>query len=83
VADPFRLIAEEAAAAERRYGPFASAHEALGVLLEEVQELAEAVRGRSAEAVGREACQVAAVATRLAGQCFDPTEEFAERSRLS
>ncbi len=76
------LIDQEAEHASAEYGPFASAHEALGVLLEEVQELAEAIRGHSLEFVLREAVQVAAVALRLAEQCRESSEAFQKRSRL-
>lgn len=76
------LIAWEAEKAQARYGSFASAHEALGVLFEEFAELAEAVRGHSIKAVLREAAQVAAVALRLAEHCQTETESFKERSQL-
>lgn len=76
------LIRREAREAEERYGPFTSAHEALGVLLEEFQELTEAICDHSADAVRREAIQVAAVALRLAGQCGSGDEAFLKRSGL-
>ena len=49
-----------------KYGPFASAHEGYGVLAEEVAELLEAIRSNDRESVQIEACQVSAVAWRLA-----------------
>lgn len=59
-------IGREAARAHMRYGDFTSAHEAYGVLAEEVGELLEAIRSNNPEAVYREALQVSAVAYRLA-----------------
>jgi NTP pyrophosphatase (non-canonical NTP hydrolase) len=79
---PLTLLDEvqaEALRAERRYGDFASTHEALGVLTEEVAELTDAIRGNGLEAVRLEAIQVAAVALRLASQCRGHTA-FAGRS---
>jgi NTP pyrophosphatase (non-canonical NTP hydrolase) len=77
------LVEAEACRGFEQYGPFSSAHEALGVLLEEFNELAEAVRGNSLAAVHREAVQVAAVAYRLAMEAYDEAdEEFKKRSRL-
>ncbi len=76
------MIAREVQEAEDCYGPPASAHESLGVLLEEFQELTEAVRGHSLAAVAAEAVQVAAVAARLAGACLNASGAFKERSRL-
>jgi hypothetical protein len=62
-------IREEADAAERRYGPFASTHEAFGVLAEEQMELLAAIHANDLEAIRREAVQCAAVALRLAELC--------------
>lgn len=75
----------EAHAAEQAYGPFASAHEAMGVLLEEMRELSQAIHQHSLDDTAKEALQVAAVAYRLAVQCQRDTasEAFRERSRLS
>lgn len=70
--DRFRMVGQiedEATRAQQRYGDFASSHEALGVLMEEVMELTEAVRANDLEALRREAIQVAAVALRLAAHC--------------
>jgi NTP pyrophosphatase (non-canonical NTP hydrolase) len=53
-------------AANDRYGAFASTHEALGVALEEWDELREAVRANDLEAVRAEALDLAAVLIRLA-----------------
>jgi NTP pyrophosphatase (non-canonical NTP hydrolase) len=65
------LCLEEIRAADRHYGVFRSSHEGLGVLMEEVAELVEAVRSNRAEDIGRESCQVAAVALRLAASMDD------------
>ena len=63
----------EADEAQAKYGDFASAHEAYGVLAEEVTELFEGVRmsqlsSACPEVIRREAVQVAAVALRIAEQ---------------
>lgn len=58
-------VLAEAQAAQNKYGDFASTHEALGVLLEEVEELRDAIRANSPEGAEMEAMQVAAVAYRL------------------
>jgi NTP pyrophosphatase (non-canonical NTP hydrolase) len=63
-----------------RYGPFASTHEALGVLAEEWDELRIAVRANASESVRDEALDLAAVALRLAAQCRSPGEQFDARS---
>ena len=72
-------IVAEADAAASRYGPFASTHEAYGVLTEEVAELLDAIRANALESVREEAIQVAAVAMRLA-ECCRGLPGFAERS---
>lgn len=68
----------EMAHAQARYGPFASTHEAFGVLTEEVAELTEAIRGNRMDRIRGEALQVATVALRLAESCED--REFIGRS---
>lgn len=59
----------EIAEADRKYGPFTSSHEGLGVLTEELKELTEAIHANTLEAIRHEAIQVAAVALRLASAC--------------
>lgn len=59
-------IYEEIVTAERRYGDFTSSHEGLGVLMEELHELVQAIRANKSESIRTEAIQVAAVATRIA-----------------
>lgn len=53
-------------AAEKRYGQFASTHEALGVASEEWDELRDAIRANDLEHVERECLDLAAVLIRLA-----------------
>jgi NTP pyrophosphatase (non-canonical NTP hydrolase) len=52
--------------AEQRYGDFTSTHEALGVALEEWDELREAVRTNDLARVESECLDLAAVLIRLA-----------------
>ena len=59
----------EANRAEVRYGSFRSTHEALGVLMEEVHELIEAIRSNDLKSCSVEAKQVSAVAFRLMRAC--------------
>lgn len=73
-------VRREADRAERKYGPFASTHEALGVLLEEWDELRAALHANDLGAIYREAVQVSAVALRLAEQCAESPEAFRARS---
>lgn len=54
---------------DEQYGDYASTHEALGVLIEELDELRAAVRGNVVGVVGEEAMDIAVVALRLARQC--------------
>lgn len=78
MSDLLERVMEEVGVADGRYGPFASTHEGLGVLIEEVDELREAIRSNVLIAVEREAVQVAAVALRLAEACHESIE--AERA---
>jgi hypothetical protein len=73
-------VCEEAERADKQYGPFLSTHEALGVLLEEFEELRVAIRSNLLPAMEREAIQVAAVALRLAEACRRDDPAFRERS---
>lgn len=52
-------------AADKRYGPFASVHEALGVASEEWHELIEAIHTNQALQIQREALDLCAVLMRL------------------
>lgn len=58
-------IRDEAQEAHDRYGQFTSTHEALGVLVEEMDELKRAIQENAMESVSIEAKQVSAVAGRL------------------
>jgi NTP pyrophosphatase (non-canonical NTP hydrolase) len=71
--------------AQRRYGDLASTHEALGVALEEWDELRDAIRSNNIIAIRNEALDLAAVLVRLAEHCdkahlLDMATAFAERS---
>ena len=65
-------IEERIARAVRRYGPFASTHEALGVALEEWDELRDAIHANDMRAVRHECLDLAAVLIRLAGDLERP-----------
>lgn len=67
--------------ADASYGPFTSTHEALGVLVEEMAELTDAIRQNDADAVQAEALQVAAVALRLRA-CLAASVEMRRRSGM-
>lgn len=62
------IVAVEAriSAAQRRYGRFASTHEALGVALEEWDELRDAICENDLVAIRHECVDLAAVLIRLA-----------------
>lgn len=55
-------------AADTRYGKFASAHEALGVAMEEWDELRDAIRANKLASIEEECVDLAAVLLRLARQ---------------
>ena len=57
--------------ADARYGDFASTHEALGVAMEEWDELRDAIRANDLEAVCNEALDLATVLIRLHDQVRD------------
>jgi NTP pyrophosphatase (non-canonical NTP hydrolase) len=71
-------ISRRMADAQKRYGPFASTHEALGVCLEEWDELKSAVQANALESVRDEALDLAAACLRLAESIRTP--DFVERS---
>ena len=66
---PVFAIIEEAESAATKYGDFTSTHEAMGVLVEEFDELRAAIHANKLASISREACQVAAVALRLHDLC--------------
>jgi NTP pyrophosphatase (non-canonical NTP hydrolase) len=78
----FSCIAREERDAHQKYGPFASAHEGYGVLVEEVAELLDAIRNNHQESAQWEACQVSAVAWRLAKCLTDGHEDTLKRSGM-
>jgi NTP pyrophosphatase (non-canonical NTP hydrolase) len=77
--DLFHEIEQRAAQAQERYGAFASTHEALGVALEEWDELREAVKSNLLRGVEHECIDLAAVLLRLARACRNGGE-FSKRS---
>jgi len=62
-------VIREAETADRKYCGMTSTAEGLGVLVEEFDELKEAIHGNNREAVFDEAVQVSAVALRIARSC--------------
>jgi hypothetical protein len=77
--DLIHEIEDRAATAAARYGAFASSHEALGVALEEWDELRLAVHVNDLQSIERECIDLAAVLFRLARACHNGGA-FAERS---
>ena len=75
-------IREEAERSHGKYGPPTSTQESLGVLLEEFDELKEAIHANSAPRIAHEAVQVAAVAYRLALALDSGSVVFYGRSGL-
>ena len=65
LADALRAIDSRMQRAGDRYGPFASTHEALGVAVEEWDELRDAIRDNQLDAVEHECLDLAAVLLRL------------------
>ena len=66
-------------AAQARYGDFASTHEALGVAMEEFDELREAIHDNDMDAVALECLDLAAVLLRLV-ECLDKSDAMRARS---
>jgi hypothetical protein len=64
-------LEERMAYATACYGPFASTHEALGVALEEWNELQAAIQANNLDAVKRECVDLAAVVLRLVNNLND------------
>jgi len=62
-------IIEHAKVSDTRFGDFTSTHEAMGVMLEEWNELQSAVQANKIESIREEAIDLAAVCYRLAMQC--------------
>ena len=80
ISSALEQVLREAERANTKYGDFTSTHEALGVLLEEFEELRDAVHSNGIGAIGREALQVSAVALRLFHICQRAPAAFVERS---
>jgi hypothetical protein len=72
-------ISGRIAAAEFKYGPPASTHEAMGVALEEWQELQSAVHINDLAAIREEALDLAAILIRMYDE-LRPDSAMAERS---
>lgn len=77
-----RDIEAEANAAQNRFGGFTSTHEALGVLLEEFDELRDAIRENHLPSIKKESKQLAAVAYRLYAECSRGGRDFLDRSGI-
>jgi NTP pyrophosphatase (non-canonical NTP hydrolase) len=72
-------LAKRIKAADARYGNFTSVHEALGVAVEEWDELRRAIHSNGLGAVREEALDLAAVLIRLADQ-LESSEALRKRS---
>jgi hypothetical protein len=70
----FEQIQQEYDGARRRFGPFNSTHEGYAVILEELDELWEAIRikGHTDEDRYLEALQVATMAVAFLAECCPP-----------
>jgi NTP pyrophosphatase (non-canonical NTP hydrolase) len=64
--DVYYELEERIAKANQRYGDFASTHEAIGVAVEEWDELRDEIRANDLAAVEHECLDLAAVLVRLA-----------------
>lgn len=73
-------IIDHAEQSDERYGDFTSTHEALGVALEEFEELRQAIQSNRLGSVRDEAIDLAAVCYRLALQCRS-SQTLRERSK--
>lgn len=75
-------IIQHAGESADRYGDFTSTHEALGVALEEFEELRRSIQQNLIEQTREEAIDLAAVCYRLAVQCRLPSSTaMRERSK--
>lgn len=64
-------IERRIAQAQAKYGPFSSTHEALGVAVEEWDELRDAIRANNLPSVEQECWDLASVLIRLARDLRD------------
>lgn len=78
--DILRKVLTVADSAQLRYGDFRSTHEALGVALEEWNELQDAIRRNAVRQIKHECIDLAAVLLRLAFHCDAQSDEFIKRS---
>lgn len=67
-----RALEHRMSKAEERYGQFASTHEALGVAVEEWDELRDAIRSNKMGSVEWECLDLASVLIRLAMETRNP-----------
>ena len=65
MSDPFDMVRRELARAQTKFPPFKSPHEGYAVILEEVDELWDAVKCNNRSGARSEAVQVAAMALRF------------------
>ncbi len=73
-------IERRIAAADKRYGPFASTHEALGVCVEEWDELRTAIHSNNLAHISHECLDLAAVLIRLARNIENEDARLVNRS---
>lgn len=59
------IVYKELDRATKKFGPFASAHEGYAIMLEELDELWEAIKQNDDEEIAKEATQVAAMSLRF------------------
>jgi NTP pyrophosphatase (non-canonical NTP hydrolase) len=74
-----KLLHDLIVAADARYGAFASTHEAMGVAMEEWDELRDAIKANDLGAVAKESLDLAAVCIRLHDQ-LSYSQQLRERS---
>ena len=69
------VIGHEYERARERYKPFNSAHEGYAVLLEEVDEMWEAIKKNDLIGARKEAIQVAAMALAFLNEVYSPEDD--------
>lgn len=79
--DATKWLTQRIETANRLYGEFSSTHEALGVMLEEWDEVREAIRSNEFYAIRAECLDLAAVLIRLHDQLED-SARLRERSGI-
>jgi hypothetical protein len=78
--DTYWTLTERMSRNQQRYGPFSSSHEALGVCVEEWDELRAAVHANDLEQTRHECLDLAAALIRWHDQ-LTPGSEMAKRSK--